>query len=134
MPEVVVFSFLFLLTFSSIVQFGKAVSLTEGMMKSGTKPDLFSFTAIVNACQRANEAEVAFEVFRCGAVLCGVVLCCAVLCCAALCCAVLCCAVLAAWPIIAMSAACQKTWPSAACCNFKTLFNQVITTSSLSVV
>ncbi|KAL0041133.1 hypothetical protein WJX77_005807 [Trebouxia sp. C0004] len=45
-------------------QFGKAVSLTEGMVKSGTKPDQFTFTAIVAACQRANEAEVAFEVFR----------------------------------------------------------------------
>ncbi|DBB18556.1 TPA: hypothetical protein ACH3X3_000188 [Trebouxia sp. C0006] len=45
-------------------QFGKAVSLTEGMVKSGTKPDQFTFTAIVAACQRANEAEIAFEVFR----------------------------------------------------------------------
>jgi len=84
-------------------QFGKAVSLTEGMVKSGTKPDQFTFTAIVAACQRANEAEVAFEVFRydpcpvlCCAVLCCAVLCCAVLCCAVLeqCCAVLCCVVL----------------------------------------
>ena len=81
-------------------QFGKAVSLTEGMVKSGTKPDQFTFTAIVAACQRANEAEVAFEVFRYDrcAVLCCAVLCCAVLeqCCAVLeqCCAVLCCVVL----------------------------------------
>jgi len=106
-----------------VAQFGKAVSLVEGMAKSGRKPDQFTFTAIVNACQRANEAEVAFEVFRCDvtslgtgnkvtlsircaqepvvhvwvrccAVLCCAVLCCAVLCCAVLCCAVLCCAVL----------------------------------------
>ena len=74
-------------------QFGKAVSLTEGMVKSGTRPDQFTFTAIVAACQRANEAEVAFEVFRydpCAALCCAVP-CCAVLeqCCAALC-AVLC--------------------------------------------
>ncbi len=59
-------------------QFGKAVSLTEGMVKSGTRPDQFTFTAIVAACQRANEAEVAFEVFRYD------LLCCAVLCCAVL--------------------------------------------------
>ena len=40
------------------------MSLTEGMVKSGTRPDQFTFTAVVAACQRANEAEVAFEVFR----------------------------------------------------------------------
>jgi len=67
-------------------QFGKAVSLTEGMVKSGTRPDQFTFTAIVAACQRANEAEVAFEVFRYNpcAVLCRAVPCCAVPCCAVL--------------------------------------------------
>lgn len=47
-----------------LMQFGKAVSLVQDMVKGGLKPDQFTFTAILNACQRANEAEVAFEVFR----------------------------------------------------------------------
>ena len=46
------------------LQFGKAVSLVEGMVKGGAQQDQFTYTAILNACQRANEAEVAFEVFR----------------------------------------------------------------------
>ena len=47
-----------------VVQFGNAVSLVQDMVKGGLQPDQFTFTAILNACQRANEAEVAFEVFR----------------------------------------------------------------------
>ena len=47
-----------------LVQFGKAVSLVQDMVRGGLQPDQFTFTAILNACQRANEAEVAFEVFR----------------------------------------------------------------------
>lgn len=47
-----------------LMQFGKAVSLVQDMVRGGLQPDQFTFTAILNACQRANEAEVAFEVFR----------------------------------------------------------------------
>lgn len=47
-----------------LVQFGKAVSLVQDMVRGGLQPDQFTFTAVLNACQRANEAEVAFEVFR----------------------------------------------------------------------
>ena len=34
------------------------------MVKSGSLMDAFTYTAILNACQRANEAQVALEVFR----------------------------------------------------------------------
>ena len=47
-----------------LLQVGKAASLVQDMVKGGLRPDQFTFTAILNACQRANEAEVAFEVFR----------------------------------------------------------------------
>jgi len=35
------------------------------MTAAGHAPDLFTFTALINACQRANEAELAFEVLTC---------------------------------------------------------------------
>ena len=48
----------------SFVQFGQAVSLVGNMVKAGRPLDTFTFTAILNACQRSNEAQVALEVFR----------------------------------------------------------------------
>ena len=33
-------------------------------MRRAHAPDLFTFTALINACQRANEAELAFEVLK----------------------------------------------------------------------
>lgn len=46
------------------MQFGEAVRLVSNMVKGGQQMDTFTFTAILNACQRANEAQVALEVFR----------------------------------------------------------------------
>ena len=45
-------------------QFGMLVSVVEGMVKSSTNMDRFTFAGILNACQRANKAEVAFEILR----------------------------------------------------------------------
>lgn len=47
-----------------LVQFGQAVRLVSNMVKAGRAMDSFTFTAILNACQRSNEAQVALEVFR----------------------------------------------------------------------
>lgn len=47
-----------------VMQFGEAVRLVSNMVKGGQRMDTFTFTAILNACQRANEAQVALEVFR----------------------------------------------------------------------
>lgn len=46
------------------MQFGQAVRLVGNMVKAGRRMDAFTFTAILNACQRSNEAQVALEVFR----------------------------------------------------------------------
>ena len=43
---------------------GQVVALSD-MRAAGHAPDLFTFTALINACQRANEAELAFEVLKC---------------------------------------------------------------------
>lgn len=43
---------------------GDAVSLVKDLIGAGLKPDAFTFAAILNACQRANEAELAFDVYR----------------------------------------------------------------------
>lgn len=43
---------------------GDVASLVSDMVESGLKPDAFTFAAILNACQRSNEAELAFSVFR----------------------------------------------------------------------
>lgn len=46
------------------IRTGQVTALCE-MCAAGHKPDLFTFTALVNACQRANEAELAFEILKC---------------------------------------------------------------------
>ena len=43
---------------------GDVVSLVEDLAAAGMRPDAFTFAAILNACQRANEAELAFDVYR----------------------------------------------------------------------
>ena len=43
---------------------GQVAALGD-MTAAGHAPDLFTFTALINACQRANEAELAFEVLTC---------------------------------------------------------------------
>ena len=43
------------------------VAALGDMRAAGHAPDLFTFTALINACQRANEAELAFEVLKCAA-------------------------------------------------------------------
>lgn len=43
---------------------GDVVSLVQDLVAGGMKPDGFTFAAVLNACQRANEAELAFEVYR----------------------------------------------------------------------
>ena len=43
---------------------GDVVSLVEDMVDMRLKPDGYTYAAVLNACQRANEAELAFEVFR----------------------------------------------------------------------
>ena len=43
---------------------GDVASLVSDMVESGLKPDAFTFAAILNACQRSNEAELAFSVYR----------------------------------------------------------------------
>lgn len=43
---------------------GDVVSLVCEMAEGGIKPDAFTFTAILNACQRADEAELALDVAR----------------------------------------------------------------------
>ena len=40
------------------------VAALSDMRAAGHAPDLFTFTALINACQRANEAELAFEVLK----------------------------------------------------------------------
>ncbi len=42
------------------------MTLVADMVEAGLKPDGYTYAAILNACQRANEAELAFEVFRWG--------------------------------------------------------------------
>lgn len=43
---------------------GDVVSLVCEMAEGGLRPDAFTFTAILNACQRADEAELALDVAR----------------------------------------------------------------------
>ncbi len=43
---------------------GDVVSLVQDLAAAGMRPDAFTFAAILNACQRANEAELAFDVYR----------------------------------------------------------------------
>jgi len=40
------------------------VSLVVEMAEGGMRPDNFTFSAILNACQRADEAELALDVLR----------------------------------------------------------------------
>lgn len=43
---------------------GDVVSLVCDMAEGGLRPDSFTFSAIFNACQRADEAELALDVAR----------------------------------------------------------------------
>jgi pentatricopeptide repeat protein len=45
---------------------GDAIALLRDLAAAKLKPDAFTFAAVLNACQRANEAELAFDVYRCG--------------------------------------------------------------------
>ncbi|CAL8460572.1 g101 [Coccomyxa elongata] len=49
---------------SRACRLGDVVSLVEDLVAAGMRPDAFTFAAILNACQRANEAELAFDVYR----------------------------------------------------------------------
>lgn len=47
-----------------LCRLGDVVSLVCEMAEGGLRPDAFTFTAILNACQRADEAELALDVAR----------------------------------------------------------------------
>ncbi len=47
-------------------RFGDAVTFVKELVGAGLKPDSYTFSAILNCCQRANEAELAFSVLRQG--------------------------------------------------------------------
>ena len=49
---------------SRACRLGDVVSLVEDLVAVGMRPDMFTFAAILNACQRANEAQLAFDVYR----------------------------------------------------------------------
>lgn len=49
---------------SRACRLGDVVSLVEDLVAAGMRPDAFTFAAILNACQRTNEAELAFDVYR----------------------------------------------------------------------
>lgn len=48
----------------AICRLGDVVSLVCEMGESGLRPDAFTFSAILNACQRADEAELALDVAK----------------------------------------------------------------------
>lgn len=45
-------------------RFGDAVSFVRELVGAGLTPDNYTYSAILNCCQRANEPEVAFSVLR----------------------------------------------------------------------
>jgi hypothetical protein len=47
-----------------LCRLGDVVSLLSDMAAGEQRPDAFTFSAIFNACQRADEAELALEVAR----------------------------------------------------------------------
>lgn len=46
------------------MRLGDTVSLVKDLVSTGIKPDVRTFAAILGACQRADEPELAFEVYR----------------------------------------------------------------------
>ena len=46
------------------MRLGDTVSLVKDLVSMGIRPDMRTFAAILGACQRANEPELAFEVYR----------------------------------------------------------------------
>ncbi len=44
-------------------RFGEVVSLTCDMVKAGLAPNLNTYRIIINACQRADQAQLAIEVY-----------------------------------------------------------------------
>ena len=47
------------------MRLGDTVSLVKDLVGAGIRPDMRTFAAVLGACQRANEPELAFEVYRC---------------------------------------------------------------------
>ncbi len=47
------------------MRLGDTVSLVNDLVGASIRPDMRTFAAILGACQRANEPELAFEVYRC---------------------------------------------------------------------
>ena len=54
----------FLRSTCGLCRLGDVVSLVCDMAEGGQRPDSFTFSAIFNACQRAEEAELALDVAR----------------------------------------------------------------------
>lgn len=46
------------------MRLGDTVSLVKDLVSMGIRPDMRTFAAVLGACQRANEPELAFEVYR----------------------------------------------------------------------
>ena len=46
------------------MRLGDTVSLVKDLVSTGITPDVRTFAAILGACQRADEPELAFEVYR----------------------------------------------------------------------
>lgn len=49
---------------ASNFRLGDVVTLVAAMAEGGMEPDAFTFSAILNACQRADESELGLDVFR----------------------------------------------------------------------
>lgn len=48
------------------MRLGDTAALVKDLVDLGMRPDMRTFAAILGACQRANEPELAFEVYRWG--------------------------------------------------------------------
>lgn len=46
------------------MRLGDTVSLVKDLAATGMQPDVRTFAAVLGACQRADEPELAFEVYR----------------------------------------------------------------------
>ena len=55
----------FINAYGRAMRLGDTVSLVKDLVGAGIRPDMCTFAAVLGACQRANEPELAFEVYRC---------------------------------------------------------------------